>query len=333
MKRTNLYILIILLSSYYTQAKILIFTFAYNRPDFIEIQYQTFSKFLSEEFELIVFNDATEQTAKKGIEQICTALNLICVTIPQKIHARPYLNRPDKSKPHAAIRNCNVVQYAMDIIGFDHNDILMLVDSDLFLIREFDIRNFIQNHHAAAFMRPCSDVPEKYHNCTTLHPHVSGISYFWIGLVILNMNSLPHKYALNFNRGTVQTVFGPSFVDAGGYSYYSKTCIPNFKAKPIIRTCFQDIICTSCKEKNSAICTHSTATLQHLGVPNDLIKLLQQIPLDPRKEQADRGIELFNAGTFLHYRSGSNWNKASRAFIANKDKAFNNLIKTILEQE
>ncbi len=55
---------IILLSSFNLyfiaplSAKVLLFTFAYNRPELIELQYKTFKKFLLDDYELIVINDA-----------------------------------------------------------------------------------------------------------------------------------------------------------------------------------------------------------------------------------------------------------------------------------
>ena len=44
-----------------TQTKVLIFTYSYNKPEFIELQYKTFKKFLLDDHELIVFNDAIEK--------------------------------------------------------------------------------------------------------------------------------------------------------------------------------------------------------------------------------------------------------------------------------
>ena len=47
----------LLLNASILYPQILICTFAYNRPDFIEIQYLTFKKFLMDDFKLVVFND------------------------------------------------------------------------------------------------------------------------------------------------------------------------------------------------------------------------------------------------------------------------------------
>ena len=41
--------------------KVLIFTFAYNHPDFIELQHQLFQKFLKDEYEFVVFDDSKKQ--------------------------------------------------------------------------------------------------------------------------------------------------------------------------------------------------------------------------------------------------------------------------------
>ncbi len=51
-----------------------------------------------------------------------------------------------------------------------------------------------------------------------------------------------------------------------------------------------------------------------------------------RPKHIDIGIELFDSGTFFHYRSGSNWHGPSKKFAAKKNIAFNNLSKTILEE-
>ena len=67
----KLYLTLLLLFNSSIHAKILIYTFAYNRPDFIEIQYHTFKKFLKEEFELVVFNDARKEEMKQEIDSMC----------------------------------------------------------------------------------------------------------------------------------------------------------------------------------------------------------------------------------------------------------------------
>ena len=82
------------------EAKVLIFTYAYNRPEFIETQYKTFKKFLLDEYEYVVFNDAIEPVLKKKIELMCEKLQIRCILIPQEIHDRPYLKRHPLERFH-----------------------------------------------------------------------------------------------------------------------------------------------------------------------------------------------------------------------------------------
>src|SRR5271156_2071886 len=86
-------ILFILTVHVNSHAKILIFTYAFNRPEFIEFQHKTFQKFLKDEYEFIIFSDAKTDSQHKEIESVCFKYDLKCIRIPQEIHDRPYLER------------------------------------------------------------------------------------------------------------------------------------------------------------------------------------------------------------------------------------------------
>ena len=200
--------------------KIYLFTYAYNQPDFIEIQYKTFKKFLKDDYEFIVFNDASEAEMASQIVAMCQKYDIRCIPIPQEIHEIPYLDRPKESNlakynwPN--VRNCNVVQYSLDMIGIYHDDIVALFDSDLFLIKEFSIRAFMKKNNIAAVMRPCYDQWWK-HTCNEFHPGIEPFNYMWIGLAFLNMPLLEDRAAINFNCGFVHDTIK---VDSGGYTHY-----------------------------------------------------------------------------------------------------------------
>lgn len=68
--------------------KILIITHNFNRPDFIEIQHATFKKFLQDDYEYVVFNDATDSTLVQQINNICNKLQIEWIRVPlcQDIH-------------------------------------------------------------------------------------------------------------------------------------------------------------------------------------------------------------------------------------------------------
>ena len=102
-------------------SKVLIFTYAYNRPEFIKYQYLTFKKFMLDEYEFVVFNDARDNEMRKKIEHECKNFGLECVRIPQEIHSKPYLKRwPGETYDNACVRCANVIQYSLNELGFDH---------------------------------------------------------------------------------------------------------------------------------------------------------------------------------------------------------------------
>lgn len=180
--------------------KVLIITPSYNRPDFIEMQYKTFKKFLKDDYEFVVFNDARVPTLSREIERTCTRLGVRCIKIPQHIHNQPYLRRwPGEDYNSPSVRNANAIQYALNTIGYDHPGIVVLIDSDMFLIRETSIEKILEAHDL------CGLIQSRKH-----------ITYLWIGLVFLRMPALPDKRSIDFNCGLIDGVG----VDAGGQTYH-----------------------------------------------------------------------------------------------------------------
>ena len=299
-------VLFILIYSQICYSKVLIFTYAYNRPDFIETQYKTFKKFLLDEYEFIVFNDAIKVDMIKKINTMCKKYNIRCVRIPQAIHNMPYLDKSPKNHNLArfhfcSVRNCNVVQYSLDILGVDHDDIVALFDSDIFLIKEFSISQFLHNHKLAGPMVPCSQTFWP-HDCAKFHPDIKPFEYIWIGLVFLDMSQITNKTAINFNCGFVHNNIK---VDAGGYTYYlfkSSGVTP----KNISRISLGTLLCDACKgiSNPQSSCTHNTDTLKEIGLTDRTIQLAQAMPLLNAKE--GRYIEFLLYGTLIHYRGGTN---------------------------
>ena len=62
-----------------TKPRVLIVTHSYNKPDFIELQYKLFKKFLHDDYDFVVFNDASNATFENAISAICKALNIVCL--------------------------------------------------------------------------------------------------------------------------------------------------------------------------------------------------------------------------------------------------------------
>ena len=120
-----------------TYPKVLIFTYAYNRPDFIELQHKTLKNFVEDDYEFVVFSDARSANNVNAIKSTCDRIGIKHVRIPQDIHSKPYLQRwPGENYQAPAVRNVNAVMYSLNTIGFDHDDILVLLDSNVFYLKK-----------------------------------------------------------------------------------------------------------------------------------------------------------------------------------------------------
>jgi len=227
--------------------KILLITYAFNRPDFIEVQYKTFKKYLRDDYEFIVFNDAKNKKMEMDINNVCDNLAIRCFRIPQAIHSRPYLQRLSFGPFHTyqlpAVRNSNVVQYSLDLLGFKHNDLVAIFDSDLFLIKEFSIREYLKGYNIAGWPRAGYIIPNPSERIKKEN-RVSAPVFLWIGLVFFDMPAIRNKKLINFNCGIINGFQ----VDAGGFTHYfliSREAKPKFF--DIFR--FLNLICLSCESK------------------------------------------------------------------------------------
>lgn len=286
--------------------QVLIITTAYNRPDFIELQAKTFRKFLKDDFRFVVFNDAREKTMQRRIENTCSLWDVECINIPQEIHDRPYLLRDGNNDFHnPSVRNCNAVQYALDTLGFAHNGIVAVVDSDLFLVKNFSLKNYLKGYQLAG-----------------LHQQKSWggtlIPYLWIGIVFMDMSLLPQKETINFNCGKISGIT----VDAGGFTHYYLKSHPELKIQYFDQVHSSSISCRDCVQaRNEKTCTHNRLQLQERGFDNHQIAALQAGLHD---------VEFFIKGTFFHYRAGTNWNQQSKEYHETKSRLLNLYILDIM---
>jgi len=288
--------------------KILIITYAYNRPDFIEIQHRTFQKFLTDDYKFIVFNDASAEDMAMQIEDTCQKNGVPCIRIPQEIHTQPYLPRPinDPLKGHVAIRNANVVQYSLDTIGFDHQGIVLIVDSDIFLVRPLHISDYMKDKNILAVMRGAE----------------KNVRYFWPGLCFLHMDKLPDKRSINFN---CSLVYNDVIVDAGGWTHYYLQKHPALQITEL-DTIWSHKIGLGNFEINEPI-DHSASNrkkrkkYKKIGFNKKEIRYLLKKP--------DTFEFLFNK-CFFHYHGGSNHRSQSQHYIAHKNRLFKEYINDIL---
>jgi len=192
-----------------------IFTSVVNRPQFLELQVKLFSKFLENDYQFhVVYDNGIDKRVLKEFENVCQNNNLI-------------LHKADDSVMHKNPSTCvsKVVKWIYDelILKIYHDDICIIVDSDMFLIDKFNVENYILEY-------PIAGIPQ-------YREHVKYISS---QLIIFNMEEIIKiDKNIDFMDGTIEN----QHVDSGGATYYwiKKNNI-NFKEISIVYpTHFNDI--------------------------------------------------------------------------------------------
>lgn len=214
-------LLIFLLTlTHVVHAELLVMTHTYNQPELIYWQNATFKKFLKDDYQFVVFNDAPDAETSQETRALCDALEIQCIDVPQSIHNHlaPYL--PGSRNPFGdpSAECADTIQYMLDTLGFDHPGIVAVFDSDMFLIREISIEKEMQEYAIGGHPQYRQGSHER-------------ITYLLPNLVFLDMRKLPDKRSLNFNVGRIDGVN----VDTGGYTYYYLQQHPKCHgSKPIV---------------------------------------------------------------------------------------------------
>lgn len=157
-----------------------------NNPIFIELMYNSIKKFFKtdKEYELIIFNDAKtwpditnfgDITMKQQINDMCKKLNVSCIHIPNSHHV---------TENSASIRHSNSVNFITKYM-FTYPDIYFMLDSDMFFIDYFDIKEF-----------------EKYYFCyinQSRNINNCIINYPWPNFFYLNINEIPNKQLIDWS--------------------------------------------------------------------------------------------------------------------------------------
>lgn len=168
--------------------KISIFSFTVNDKFPIDITHRAFKRYMKEDYEFIVFNDAFDPQMEKNINLITSHNNIPCVRVPQNIHG---VQNP--SECYGTTLNWAVRDYAVK----NNCEIIVLMHSDVFPICDVSISNIIGSSTVA------STVEFRLLNG-------KGIHYFYPAFTIINMKLLKNPQELDFGLDTG--------LDAGGKS-------------------------------------------------------------------------------------------------------------------
>ena len=165
-----------------------IFTSVVNRPDFVLLQEKLFKYFLQHEYKFHVVDDSVDPSITEQFEIACS-LNEI-----------EYYRKPAATKSMSPAQACaDTVQWTYDnIIKTNHKeDIVLFLDSDMFLIDDFDIEDYMKDASIAGL------------------PQVRGhVTYMWNGIMFFNMPKIEDK-DIDFSDGIVEG----EMTDVGGHTY------------------------------------------------------------------------------------------------------------------
>ncbi len=188
-----------------------LFTFAHKRPDFIELQVKSFQKYLRDDFELTVFNNATFDCDTRNYD----AINLACkqhgITVVDVIKDDRIMNRCQAQElvplfdGNGEYSNPNIacaypLCWAWEFHIRCQERYIGIIDSDMFLVESIQFTDYSKDHQL----------------CFVPMTRPGGITYMWNALVLADLSKLPEKWNINWWCGIV----GEHSVDVGGQTHF-----------------------------------------------------------------------------------------------------------------
>jgi hypothetical protein len=298
------------------QPSTLIITSAYNQPEFLEFQYRTFKKFLKEDFKFVVVDDSIEQHNTDAIKNICVTFSLEYIRFPQDMHCR-YLPYPSCPTAIASVRHAEVMQYGIDKCVLTHEGPVLIIDSDMFLIENFSVTDFLHGYHIASYVRSAMELP------SGLVPHKDK-KFLWLGLVMFDTRTLPALSTFNTGIASLPGLW----TDSGGNTYHYLKNNPDLKLRMIdltnthIETVPQPVLINFPGNNITHSQIMNTQFLRDQGIKELTINLLQSL---------NSGVQFLHGTTFLHYRAGSNWDGQSDQFHIAKKLGLREYIDKLVE--
>lgn len=202
-------------------AKVRLITFHFNKPNFLEWQIKSIQKYLLDDYELIVINDAIQPDLQAAIETTCATYAIPCVRFEQEWHKDDPLTQrvydwlqgeaegsysslyPKSSyslvENFPSIRHAHLLRFAMEHFGYDHDDIVVILDGDLFFLRPTSIRAMMENYDLVGSDR---SVPDS--------------RYISVPFVAMDMRTLPNKRDFTFDLDLLHHQLG----DTGSHIHY-----------------------------------------------------------------------------------------------------------------
>lgn len=165
--------------------KVKIFTFAFNRPDILQYQIDSFKKHIEGDLEFHVVYDTRDDEYLEEFSEICKRNN---------VYFHHHISEPGNTP---SFYNSDAIQWTYDKFAKsgDEDFIGMILDHDIFLIENLNVSQFMEGYDL-------SGLPQTRGN----------VEYVWAGLVFFRKSSLQN---IDFNFYP-QTVDGQLLDSCGG---------------------------------------------------------------------------------------------------------------------
>jgi len=247
---------------------VIIYAFYPNRPEFMPVQARCFRRFLRDDYELRIVNSATSESACAEIAATAADLSLPTLNI----------TAPEGSLPPSDAHAQLIHEVLRNQPTPPPGSIICLIDSDMFLLRDFSFHDFLEGYSLAGRKDRRSNVR-----------YLVGS-----GILAINTALVPSVADLDFTPACIDGVH----TDTGGGLYYY---LANHPAAKVRGFAYSGKVNT--RNGNRAC-----------------------LPGQSRSRYDDGfAIEIWEHA-FLHYVSGSNWDKRGRDFHKRKWSYVNALV-------
>lgn len=262
--------------------KVLIITHNFDRPHFVELHYKTFKKFLHDEYQYVVFSDAKTEDMHEQIASVCHKFDIPCIRIPQLLHETGI------EKDHPSFRHARGIQYSLEQLGFDHNDILVIIDTDLLLIRPFSFVKYMENVDIGAIFR-----------------QMNGLNFLWPGLSCFNMAHFQDKKMINFFPGYYKGLY----MDTGWNTYFYLNSHPHLRIRSMDMLAGSQLFCPYTDHIKTPRMVKVPGSQKKLSQKQQM-KILQKLGFNKHEinflKKKPHNPDFFFHHYFLHYRYYAN---------------------------
>lgn len=191
--------------------KIKIYTFSHNRPDFIELQYNSIKKHIKDNFEYIVFNNefpggdgGFNLHRSEQIKNECQRLGIRCIYIEFDPKLQ-ILNNRLVYQNNAYMGGAAACAYSLswawqNFISKDPG-IIIVIDSDMFFCKDISIKNIMKNYN--------------FGYCPSYRKNHE-VKYPWNGIIFADIPNMPNPHEMTWGDGIVDGIA----TDVGGELHY-----------------------------------------------------------------------------------------------------------------